>query len=159
VDLTVQYFQPDNIVSVTAQAGTGTGDDIYNRSAAGQEVSLPSKRGKTVNGFIHVQNDGNESDAARITGSKGNRIFQVTYRAAGENATASIVTGTFMTPRVAAGGSQLVAAQIKPDRTRIKKTTPRGTKWRKKRITLKISSVSGQAPNKSDHAMIRVQTR
>jgi len=156
--ITVRFFQPDNIVSKTA-AGPGAGDGIYNGSGSQQQLALISRRVRRVRGFARVQNDGNETDTLRLTGSRGNKIFRVAYLAREGNITAAILAGTHVTADVIAGDSVLVTVQVRPVRKKIKKRTARGTKWRKKRITLILDSRSQQVVSKIDRGIFRVQTR
>lgn len=69
--------QPDMHVSKNGR--TYVGDNLYNKTGAGQTLSRNAARGTTVRFYVRMQNDGDQATDVRFQGCAGNRSFAVRY--------------------------------------------------------------------------------
>lgn len=84
------FQQPDQSVRSSASPLSALGDGIYNLSGAGQTLSLVSRKAKRLEGYVHLQNDGNAASDLVSRGTAGNRFFKITYLNESGNVTASL---------------------------------------------------------------------
>lgn len=86
--------RPDALIGMGAKAPLG--DGVYNTTAAGQEKSKKTKRGKTAVFTVTLQNDGSVADIIglkqKATKTKG---FQVAYLIGAKNVTKKVVQGKY----------------------------------------------------------------
>lgn len=153
--------QPDNKVGPNLL--TTIGDGIYN-SAAGQTLTLISKRGAPVGGIVSVENDGDISDTFLMNGSRGNSLFRITYKESGANITGAIIGGTHQTGALAMGASaDPVSVQIRPKRSKLKKVIRRAgrriVRFKKKKYTVTVGSESVTKPTARDISVLKVKTK
>ena len=86
---------------------------IYNLTGAKQKLNTTILHdGVSKKHFICIQNDGNESDAFNVQGTKENSLFSVKYLNGTTNVTAAMVAGTFNTSTLAHGESLILKAAI-----------------------------------------------
>jgi len=92
------------------------GNDIYNTTAADQNLSQPLLAGKTRNFKIKLQNDGNVPDTFTLTGSAAGTGFKVAYFDGGKNVTAAVAAGTYQV-KLKAGGTRVLMLRIAAGKT------------------------------------------
>lgn len=108
--------KPDNLVG--PKISKLKGNNLYG-SPAGQKSRQKIDRGRKAKLFYLVQNEGNSDDQFRLRVSKGKRkLFKPKWIANGQNVTAAIQAGGYVTPSTPEGGSQLVIGKIKFQTTR-----------------------------------------
>lgn len=153
--------QPDNLLSKNSTIGTAIGNDVYNTSGAGQKLTLVSKKAKTVNAYLFVQNDGENPDMFTLQGPDGNRFFDLKYFLGPNNETAAIKAGVFLTDSINPGNHTDFRITCKPSRKHLKKTKRvkkrKKTIWLKKNYTAKITSTSSADPNAKDTAALLIK--
>jgi hypothetical protein len=93
--------RPD--AQVRSTAGRWIGDDVYGTTARQRVVDRISHG--SVRTRVRLQNDGVALDRLRVTGSRGNPRFAVTYRHAGRDVTRRMLRGTLRTGPLAPGAS------------------------------------------------------
>jgi len=110
---------------VILRRGTGapTGGNVYTPGVNIAQQSLRAfvRRNGTVVFSITLQNDAVFSDRLRVTGQGSTTRYAVTYRSAsGANITSSVTRGSYQTPMLPSGGSQVIRLEV-----RALGTTPR----------------------------------
>ncbi len=122
-----------------------TGNDKYNLTGIGQVEIATIRHGGGVKSYIiGIQNDGAQPDSFTVRGTPGNGLFSVTYFSGGQDVTAAVVGGTFITGTLNPGVIRRLTARIKAT------TTLTG-----QRRELSISSTSNTG-NSKDVAKIKV---
>lgn len=118
----VPPYQPDLMLGPSP--ATGLGNNVINASGAGQFFPQKSKKGKTLNWYIKVENDGLFEDRLRMVGSGGDKFFQVSlFEAFGahRNVTAASITGSYLVNSVQPDSSRLFLFSVKPTKKARKK--------------------------------------
>ena len=160
--LFVPSYQPDNRIGRGAAISSSVGNGVYNANGAGQELRLNSRKARTVRAYLHAENDGTGDDSLLVRGSRGNRYFNFLY-ASGGNQTGAIVAGTYTTPSLTPGESQLVSVTVKPKRSKLRKVKRRRgrkkVRWLSKTYRALLTSTSTMDGNMADSAAIRVKHR
>ncbi|MDF1859416.1 MAG: FG-GAP repeat protein [Verrucomicrobiales bacterium] len=151
---TVIRHQPDNIIGPL-------GNDRYNLTGAGQTQKLTSKRARQVKTTLKIENDGEIPDRFKLRGSRGNSVFGVTYQSGGATVTGAVVTGTYETNDLLPGESEAISIRVKPKASKVSKKVKRGNRrvkvWLKKKLTMNLSSTSGNDMQDRDVAKVLVQ--
>lgn len=92
-------YQPDNTIKQKGRPELGNG--IYNLSGGGQSIRLKGVSTSKFKYDLGVQNDGDDTDTIRLTGSGKNKLFKVSYllQRAGSisNISAAVSRGTSLT--------------------------------------------------------------
>ncbi|HOS44219.1 MAG TPA: hypothetical protein PK794_11045, partial [Armatimonadota bacterium] len=71
-------YQPDLKLRIPADAAYA-GDNVYNTTGTGQSTAQSCQAGNTVLYLVHLQNDGNQDDRLRVTGTAGGNGWTVQY--------------------------------------------------------------------------------
>lgn len=138
-------FRPDGIICKPVRTDEGVqlrcaGDDVYNRTGKGQGVRGETTLRGSANYGYRLQNDGGETDAFLIRGTRGNKFFRVGYFQDGKN-----VTGQVSGRGLRSGPIEAGEAIENPIRI-IVKANPRAVlragKRAKKRILTAVTAVS-----------------
>jgi hypothetical protein len=100
--------RPD--AQVRSATGRWIGDDVYGGTAR-QRVTDRVARG-AVRTQVRFQNDGVAVDRMRVSGSQGNRRFEVSYRHGGRDVTRKVLRGTLRTGALAPGSSYTLVVVV-----------------------------------------------
>jgi hypothetical protein len=103
--------QPDGRVRV-GTAGAFVGDNVYNRTGAGQTSTVAARRGTTITFGLSIQNDGTGPDAFNVKGGASAGGYSVRYSKGATDITTAVMAGTFRTARLGAGGAQVITARV-----------------------------------------------
>jgi len=123
------------------------GNDRYNLSGAGQQLSLAIRRGGgTKSAFTGVENDGASFDTFKIRGARGNSKFTVRYFAGRVNVTASMRAGRH-TAELDSGST-----------VRLKTTLTAKTSRARQVVSIPIRSSSANDPGAGDLARIKARS-
>lgn len=83
-------------------------------SPAGQKSRQKIKKGRRAKILYVIQNDGNTDDQYRLRVTRGKRKdFKPKWIANGQNVTAAMQAGNYVTPSITDGGSLLVKGKIR----------------------------------------------
>ncbi len=108
--------QPD--ISVGPDATASSGIDVYGPASASQSALIVSRRAVPKTVFFLIDNDGTLGDSMRISGPGPDSRFRITYKTAGKNVTASVVTGLAVTTVIETSDAPVsLSARVVPDRT------------------------------------------
>ncbi len=103
-------IQPDNIVEAV-------GGDIYNNDGTNQGASKNVNNGQTAAFIITIQNDGTVADDFIVLGAPGGTGWAINYfdaAAGGNNITAAILSGVWITPLLGPGESTQIRLEVIP---------------------------------------------
>jgi alpha-tubulin suppressor-like RCC1 family protein len=103
-------FRPDGRIRLGSTRFFG--NDVYNRTGAGQSRSTRVPAGGRATFTIAIQNDGNFTDGLRVLGQPTTGRFTVTYRRGAANITARVVAGTYTLAGVPAGAIRDITVTI-----------------------------------------------
>lgn len=104
--------QPDALVSTTA-AGPYAGNNVYNRTGAGQTKTLSGHRGQTRTFYVRIANDGNTKTTFRVRGSAALAGSTVGYYAGSVNITRSMRSTAGWAATLAPAVSTRVTVKVK----------------------------------------------
>lgn len=159
----VSAFQPDNLIGASADPAAARGDEVYNRTGAGQTLIRKSRKARVVRATLILENDSAVNDSALLRGGLGNRYFGVTYRSGAGNITAAVGAGTYSTGVGAPGVQHPVSVIVDPKKSKLRKKIVRKgkriTKWRTSKIILPLTTTSQGDPGVSDTAVLQVKHR
>lgn len=88
------------------------GDNRFNLTGAGQLQSADIRLGRKRSVFLGVQNESSVVDRFLLRGTRGNARFGVKYLRRRANVTATVQSGRYLTVPLAAGGIDLLEAEI-----------------------------------------------
>lgn len=110
------YYQPD--LQIQAGGTTGfVGADVYSGTGANQVAAADTPADLAKSYLIRVQNDGNQSDSFRITGTGGGTGWTVVYYNAatgGTDITSQVTGGGYTTGTIATGASTDLRVEVTP---------------------------------------------
>jgi hypothetical protein len=89
------------------------GENVYNRTGAGQAITQRVRQGKAGRFKLHVQNDGTEPDDIDVEGCGSSKGFGVKFTRGGENVTAQVRAGTYETVPLDTGEEETLNLTIK----------------------------------------------
>ena len=115
-------FQADAMISRRRSRGF-TGRNLYHPNPRTQQLLVPSINGRTVRGFLTVENDGIGADQFSLRGGRSNRRFRVKYirRTGGlRNVTSEFVQRTHTTPFLNRRERVVYEVRISPVRSRLR---------------------------------------
>ncbi len=138
-------YQPDMRIGKSPRPASSKGNDVYNRSGAGQSLRLVMSGTRGAVAFLRMENDGESADRLRLRGAGSDRRFEVTYLSDG-NRTSQVARGRFRTRVLEPKASQLVKIRLRP---------LAGRAFRK----LSLLSTSTCAPGSADLARIFLSAR
>jgi uncharacterized protein YkwD len=127
--------QGDGMVRLGSDASY-VGDNVYNRSGAGQSRSKRIGKRGGANFYVKVQNDGDASDTFRVRGSSHNRRFRIGYYTLGRNVSAAVKGGSLRLRDLAPGAHRILRVRIQT-----RSTVPKGAA-RTAKVTV-ISTTNG----------------
>lgn len=104
--------QPDALVSTTA-AGRYAGNNVYNRTGAGQTKSLSGHRGQTRTFYVRIGNDGNTRNTFSVRGSTARAGSRVRYYAGSVNITGPVRSTAGWAVTLAPAVSTMVTVKVK----------------------------------------------
>lgn len=113
-------YQPDALVAAKPSVAAAKGDNLYNRTGAGQSLKVVSRGSKGVRVYLGLQNDGEGDDRIRLRGTAGNRGLKVAYTADG-NRTSEVTRGRFRSPALEPGDYTVVRIDLKPLSPKVRK--------------------------------------
>lgn len=113
-------YQPDALVAAKPSVAAAKGDNLYNRTGAGQSLKVVSRGGKGVRVFLGLQNDGEGDDRIRLRGTAGNRSLRVGYTSGG-NRTSEVTRGRFRSVALEPGDFEVVRIDLKPISAKVRK--------------------------------------
>jgi hypothetical protein len=156
-------FSSEGIISPDLAVGTGfpplTGLDVPG-GAAGQTVSLISRRAKPVVGYASLANRGGTSEILSLQGNGGSRLCSISYLGDAGNITGAIITGTFRSPAISRGDDAIAFRVLfSPNKKKLTKKRGKRTIIRRRTFAslLQTGATTGSAD--PDRASIRVSTR
>jgi hypothetical protein len=100
-----------------------TGDDVRNRTGAGQTITLKVRAGRIGAVDLRVSNDGNTTDSYSLVGTGRGGGFATTYYAGRRDITRGVVTGTASTKDLAAAAAKTYRLVVTPKRSLASGTT------------------------------------
>jgi len=153
------FQQPDQSVGSSSSTLSALGDGIYNLTGAGQTLSLVSRKAKRLEGYVHLQNDGNVVSDLVSRGTAGNRFFKITYLNESGNITASLTAGQLTTPALAPGQIRSVRVQIEPQKSELSIRKSDKKRWLKKTLPIAVSTTSTGDNARSDLVILKAQHR
>jgi len=127
--ITLRGAQADARIGTRANAPRG--NDLYNRTAAGQTQSTPLLRGRPKTLFAGFQNDGAVPDALSVRGTRGTRKITASYFSGRRNVTGLVTQGRFLT-------GTLPPTAMSVLKVKLKTTTP----LPRQRLRLSMTSIS-----------------
>jgi hypothetical protein len=133
-------YQPDALVAAKSSVAAAKGDNLYNRTGAGQSLKVVSRGGKGVRVYLGLQNDGEGDDRIRLRGTAGNRGLKVAYTSGG-NRTTEVTRGRFRSTPLDPGDFDVVRIDLKPLSAKVRKK-------------LSLLSTSASDATKSDLAKV-----
>jgi hypothetical protein len=95
--------------------GKYVGEHVYG-SSTHQEIHQSAKLGRPAHVRLLLTNRGNRTERLRLTGTRGNSRFRISYSAAGKVESGHIEAGSFRTSLLAPGKSYAVTVTITPRR-------------------------------------------
>jgi hypothetical protein len=104
--------QPDALISTKA-ARSYLGNNIYNRTGAGQTKSLSGRRGTTRTFYVRISNDGNVRNTFRVRGSAAGAGSKTRYFAGSTNITAPMRSTSGWAVTLAPGASRVLTLKLK----------------------------------------------
>ncbi len=141
-------YQPD--LSIIKPNFGRFGNNNYAFGGNSQRVILKSSKRKKRTWTLNLQNDGSIDDLVRVRGSKGNKLFRVTYRqrisGSFRNVSSSILRGRNVT-----------LANRSAESFRIEITPTSRTKGRKKKKTFSFTGTSTNDSSKNDLVKARIE--
>lgn len=157
---TVAFFQqPDQSVGSSASPLSALGDGIYNLTGAGQTLSLISRKAKRLEGYIHLQNDGNAASDLVSRATAGNQFFKITFLNESGNVTASLTAGQLTLPLLAPGQVRSLRVQIAPQKRELSDRKSDKKRWLKKTLPIAVSTSSTGDNARSDFVILKAQHR
>jgi len=153
------FQQPDQSVGSSASPLSALGDGIYNLSGAGQTLSLISRKAKRLEGYVHLQNDGNVAADLVSRATAGNRFFKITYLNESGNVTASLTAGQLTLPLLAPGQVRSLRVQIAPQKRVLSDRKSDKKRWLKKTLPIAVSTSSTGDNARSDLVILKAQHR
>jgi hypothetical protein len=114
--LVVQAVTPRYLTDIMLSLGPDApivGDDVYASDARVQQLVAHLPPGGTVGVRFVVENDGQRADRFGVAGPATDRNWRVRYRAAGEDVTALVVDGTYVTERLEPGSMSRIRVVIR----------------------------------------------
>jgi len=134
VQFKVPVFTPD--CKIGFRSVNQRGDNLYNLSAAGQTLSIRSKRNRLARFYYTIENDSDAVDSLLVRATRGNRYFRTSYTQLSVNSVSGSITGGGLTiVDLDPGESASFVAKVKP--------RLRGSVKRKKRSFLVTASSLG----------------
>jgi len=103
--------QPDVMVR-NGTSGRLVGNNVYNRTGAGQTRITQVHRGDTAIYTAVVENDGADADTIRVHGSDHNAQFSVRYFDGGRDVTAAVKAGTYRIQDLAPGARHALQVRV-----------------------------------------------
>lgn len=140
-------YQPDGRIRL----GTGpfVGDDVYNRTGAGQTIVTGAKKGRSVTFRVAIGNVGSASDTFAVKALGSSPGYSVRYTFGTQDITQAVTDTTWQTPSIAPGASKVIRVTVK-----VRSTAAIGSRaMRKLRIT------SGADPTARDAVVLVVKRR
>jgi len=101
---TVAARRPDGRIRQGA-TGPMVGENVVNTTGAGQTRTVQQVRGGQATFFVTLQNDGTMPEQLRVRGQPGTTNYAVRYATGGQDITAAVRTGAYVTPTPLAVGA------------------------------------------------------
>lgn len=153
----LRFVVPD--IAVGASLTSLIGNGIFN-GAAGQTVTLTSKKARPVSGIAVIGNQGELPDTLAVRGSAGSALCGIAYFDGSGNVTAGILTGSYRTSELAQGDSpQILRVQFSPSKKKLTKKGKKRPRILKRTNSTLVRADSTQGPETMDAAAISVRTR
>jgi len=153
----VAASRPDVAVGASPVALQGAG--VY--APVPQVAALISSKAAAVTGYASFANRGNLPDVLVGSATGGDAFFAVSYFGSEGNITAGLLTGSYETPEMTEGSSEVsIRATVTPNKKKLtKKKKGKKSTILKKNIGLSIRLRSTFDPAVTDAATISVQTK
>jgi Arylsulfotransferase (ASST) len=140
------HFQPDAQIKAGA-AGRFVGGNVYGGPQRQHIRQSIGHAGRSKGSRVRFQNDGSTVDRITIKGTAGHMNFHVRYFVGGRNVTRQVTGGTYRTPVLAPGRTQLMRITV----TRTRAARPH----RSRTVTLTGTSVDDPARHDAVATIVR----
>ncbi len=114
--LVVQAVTPQYLADAMLSLGPDApivGDNVYAVDPRAQQLVTHLPTGEAVSVRFVVENDGQRADRIGVDGPASDEHWRVRYRAGGEDVTALVVDGTYVTKRLEPGSSSSIRVVLR----------------------------------------------
>jgi uncharacterized delta-60 repeat protein len=138
-------YRPDAMLRKGNQ-GTYAGDDVYDLTAKGQTVIATTKRLRTANFSIKLQDDGTGPDSLTVHGCGSANGFGVRYLDGATDVTSEVTAGTYVRGPLSVGASTSLTLLVKVGKAAVGRT-----------LTCKLAASSQAAGTERDVIAAKVK--